>query len=413
MQLTREEQSMLDGDQGDAVRDALSFQIKVGQFWGARRFVPVTNAHMMGDIEIMGEGGLGWLRRSAARNAHCNLTVSTNARCVDFSLADKLQQDASGVSKEKELIGLLQAMNVTTADTCINYQTHHQPHFGERLAWGDTGAVIYANSVFGARSNFESGPAALAAGITQRVPEYGFHLDQHRRGTFIVNVDANLDDVADWGALGKLVGETQPGYFQVPVFTGISREPLGDELKHLGAALASFGSMAMFHMVGVTPEAPSVEAALAGNSPNAVVEITNVDVDDVYSSYASNGAPSNLVVFSGPQLSLWELKNLSERFGSARVRTGTDVFITTEAGILASARRLGYAQVLEDAGATIMVGVCFYILLDLSKMRARNGWETLVTNSAKLANVIGAHGFHTILRRTQDCVDSAVSGGLR
>ena len=114
-------------------------------------------------------------------------------------------------------------MDVITADTCINYQTLYQPHQGERVAWGDTGTVIYANSVFGARSNFEAGPAALAAGITGRVAEYGFHLDAHRRGTFQVNVSADLGDYADWGALGKLVGETHQDYFAVPVFNGIKR----------------------------------------------------------------------------------------------------------------------------------------------------------------------------------------------
>ena len=148
-------------------------------------------------------------------------------------------------------------MDVVTTDTCINYQTVYQPHLGEHVAWGDTGTVIYANSVFGARSNFESGPAALAAALTGRTPEYGFHLPEHRRGSFAVELKAELDDLADWGAVGKLVGEAHQNYYAVPVFHGYRRTPTADELKHLGAALASYGSMGMFHFVGVTPEAPS------------------------------------------------------------------------------------------------------------------------------------------------------------
>ena len=275
MELTDEEQAMLDGAQGPAVQEAIAYLIKVGEFWGARRLVPVTNVHMMGDIEVMGDGGLKWLECTAARKARCAVNVSTNARCFDFALVDKLRQDAGEAVKERKLIGLLQQMDVTTTDTCINYQTLYQPHLGEHVAWGDTGTVIYANSVFGARSNFESGPAAFAAGLTGRVPEYGFHLDEHRRGTFVVELDADLDDLADWGAVSKLVGEANQSYYAVPVFTGLRRTPTSDELKHLGAALASYGSMGMFHMVGVTPEAPTVEAALGGNTPHRRMKITD------------------------------------------------------------------------------------------------------------------------------------------
>ncbi len=269
MQLTSEEQAMLRGEQGSAAKDALEYLVKVGEFWGARRLVTVTNVHMMGDIEVMGDGGLKWLECSAGKKARCSVNVSTNARCFDFPLVERLHQDPAEAAKEKKLIALLQQMNVSTTDTCINYQTLYQPHLGEHVAWGDTGTVIYANSVFGARTNFESGPAAFAAGITRRVPEYGFHLDEHRRGTFVVQLDADLDDLADWGAVSKIVGEAHQNYFQVPVFTGVKRPPRSDELKHLGAGLASYGSMAMFHMVGVTPEAPSVEAALGGNTPHS------------------------------------------------------------------------------------------------------------------------------------------------
>ena len=137
-------------------------------------------------------------------------------------------QDMGEAEKEKELIGRLRRMDVVTTDTCINYQTVYQPHLGEHVAWGDTGTVIYANSVFGARSNFEAGPAALAAGITGRTPEYGFHLDAHRRGSFTVELQATLDDLADWGMVGKLVGEPHQSYFSVPVFHGSRRTPSAD-----------------------------------------------------------------------------------------------------------------------------------------------------------------------------------------
>jgi predicted aconitase len=411
--LSAEEQAMLRGDLGPAVQEALEYQVKVGQFFGAERFVPVTNVHMMGDVEVMGEGGLDWLRRTAAKKARCALNVSTNARCIDFALAERLQQDPKAVAEERELIGLLRQMSVSTTDTCINYQTLYQPHLGEHVAWGDTGTVIYANSVFGARTNFESGPAALAAALTRRVPEYGFHLDRHRQGTIVVELQAALDDLADWGAVGKIVGEPHQSYFEVPVFTGTKRAPVADELKHLGCALASYGSMAMYHMVGVTPEAPSVPAALGGNSPHAIVTVTDADLERVYRGYDLGDGRCDLIVFSGPQVSLWEIKSLAERFAGRKVHPGTQVFVTSGNGVLSAARRLGYAQALEASGVTLMEGVCFYILQNLSQIRARNGWTNLISNSAKIVNIIGAHRFNTILRRTRECVEIAVSGRLQ
>jgi len=412
MKLTAHERSLLRGDHGDAAREALAFQMKVGEFWGATRFVPVTNVHMMGDIEVMGDGGLDWLRAVRASNGGCVVPVTTNARCVDFACTRQFGQRPDEIAKEKELVNLLETLHITITDTCIGYQAMYEPRFGERIAWGDTGTVIYANSVLGARSNFESGPAALAAGLTGRVPEYGFHLDAHRRGTFTVHVPADLGDVAEWGALGSIVGAARPGYFEVPVFTGVRCAPDSDQLKHLGAALASYGSMAMFHIVGVTPEAPTAQAAFAGRISAETITVGPSEIERTLGRSPHQG-PCDVVVFSGPQLSLAEIERLSTEFRGRAVHERTRVFVTTESGILAKARRLGHVRTLEDAGVTILVGVCFYILLDLSAIRARNGWRTLVTNSAKLVNTIGAHGFDTVLRRTSDCVEMSLTGELR
>lgn len=410
MRLTAEEKKMLRGDMGPAVKEALELQVEVGKFFGAKRFVPVSNVHMMGDIEVMGDAGKGFLERMAGLGARCSRPTTTNARCIDFDYVEKLGQDRDEAEKEKKLIGYLRGMDVVTADTCINYQTLYQPHKGEHVAWGDTGTVIYANSVYGARSNFEAGPVALAAGITGRVPEYGFHLDKHRKGAILVHLKGNFRDLADWGALGKIVGSAHQDYFAVPVFSGVKEHPSADQLKHLGASLASYGSMGMFHMVGVTPEAPTLKAAFGGNRPKAVMTVTQRDIERVYASYDTGGNPLNLVVFSGPQQSLLEMKQLADLIRGRRVKAGNHLFVTTSNGVKSAARQLGYLETLESAGAIVLEGVCFYILQNLPQMRAREGWVNLVTNSAKLANIIGAHKFNTILRRTAECIDIAVTG---
>jgi predicted aconitase len=410
MKLTAEERRMLRGEMGRAAQEALTLQIEVGKFFGAKRFVPVSNVHMMGDIEVMGDAGKGFLERIAGMGARCVRHTTTNARCFDFGAVDALGQDKGEAEKEKKLIASLRKMDVITADTCINYQTLYQPHFGEHVAWGDTGTVIYANSVYGARSNFEAGPAALAAALTGRVPEYGYHLDRHRRGVFQVDLAADLDDLADWGAVGKIVGSAHQDYFAVPVFNGVRRRPGADQLKHLGASLASYGSIGMFHMVGVTPEAPTLKAAFGGRRPREVITITNRDIERVYAGYSAHGNPLNLVVFSGPQQSLFEMKTLAALLEGRRVKAGSRLFVTTSNGVKSAAKQLGYLDAMEAAGATVLEGVCFYILQNIAEIRARNGWSNLVTNSAKLANIIGAHKFNTILRRTAACVDIACSG---
>jgi len=413
LELSAEERAILAGSRGEPARRALEYQVEVGRFWGAKRLVPVTNVHMMGDIEVMGDAGLAYLQGEVKSAARCVVSTTTNARCVDFAHCDRLGQDPGEVAKERELIQCLRRMDVVTTDTCINYQTVYQPHLGEHVAWGDTGTVIYANSVFGARSNFESGPAALAAALTGRTPEYGFHLDEHRRGSFTVELKVRLDDLADWGAVGKLVGEAHQDYFAVPVFHGYHRTPTADELKHLGAALASYGSMGMFHFVGVTPEAPSVAAVFQGREPAERIAISDRDIDRVYGSYNLGDGDARLVVFSGPQQSLLEMKRLAALFQGRKVKSGSSCFVTTNGAVLAQSRALGYASALEDAGVTILEGVCFYILQNLSPMRQANRWTNMVSSSAKIVNIIGAHRFNTILRRTADCVEIACSGRLR
>jgi predicted aconitase len=412
MQLTTEEKAMLSGERGETIKNAIEQQVHVGEFFGAEKFVPVNNVHMMGDIEVMGEAGLAYLKGMVDAQAQCVSSITTNARCMDFDFVEKLGQDKQAAVQERELISCLKQMNVLTTDTCINYQSVYQPHFGEHVAWGDTGTVIYANSVFGARSNFESGPAALAAALTGRVPAYGFHLDDHRKGTFVVNVDADLNDLADWGALGKLIGEPHQNYFSVPVITGIKKSPTSDELKHLGTSLASYGSMGMFHMVGVTPEAPNVETALGGNTPVDEVTITNADIEGIYDSYNVNSGSCDLVVFSGPQLSLYELKNLAGLLEGKKVSPKTKLFITTNREFKSLSDKLGYTETIEAAGGNIMEGVCFYLLQNLTEIRLRNEWDNLVSNSAKIVNTITAHRFNTILRRTEECVESAISGRI-
>src|SRR6185312_8523534 len=160
---------------------------------------------------------------------------------------------------ERRAIAAFEGLGVMLTDTCINYQTIRPATRGEHVAFGDTGVVIYSNSVCGARSNFEGGPSALSAGLTGRTPRYGYHLDDKRMATLIVQVSDTPKELNEWGALGGIVGRLAGDYWQVPVVVGLDRVPGSDEMKHFGAAAASYGSLALFHMAGITPEAQRLE----------------------------------------------------------------------------------------------------------------------------------------------------------
>src|SRR5258706_15298669 len=166
--------------------------------------------------------------------------------------------------------------------------------------------------------------------------------------------------------------------------------------------------MAMLHSGGVTPE-----ARLTANLPSERMGISDSDVEVAYRTCKLGDGDARLVVFSGPQQSLFEMKQLSLLFENKKIKNGTTCIVTTNSAILKQSRDLGYAKTLEDAGVTILEGVCFYILQNLSPMREKNSWTNMVSNSAKIVNIIGAHRFNTILRRTADCAEVACSGILK
>src|SRR5690349_13557897 len=258
MRLNDEEQAMRAGRYGPAVQWAIEHQIKVGSFLSAEDFVEVSQAHIMADTESLGVAGVEWLERWAKlprEQRRVRVPTITDPRGTDFAHAERLKQQPWMLDLERRAIAAFEALGVLMTDTCINYQTIMPPVRGEHVAYGDTGVAIYCNSVCGARSNFEGGPSALSAGLTGRTPRYGYHLEAARGATFVIELSTTPRELSDWGALGGIVGRLAGDYWQVPALVGIDRVPGPDELKHFGAALASFGSVALFHIAGVTPEA--------------------------------------------------------------------------------------------------------------------------------------------------------------
>src|SRR6266481_2759035 len=298
MKLNDEEQEILGGTYGPVAVKALQHQLKVGEFFGAQDFVPVTQAHVMADTESLGEAGVRWLEGLAVASEGQRLVrvpTITDPRGTDFAKAAFLGQNSAMLDLERRAISAFTRLGVAMTDTCINYQTIQAPTRNEHVAFGDTGVVIYSNSICGARSNFEGGPSALAAGLTGRTPRYGFHLPAKRRATLCVRVECAPASLNEWGALGGVIGRIAGNYWAVPAIEGIERPPRSDELKHFGAAMASFGSVALFHLVGLTPEAGRLHDIAGADLLN--YRVTRDDIDALRNSYRPDG-PVDVVVFS-------------------------------------------------------------------------------------------------------------------
>jgi predicted aconitase len=407
MRLTDEESAMLAGELGEPRRWAISHQIAVGEFFDAADFVPVAQAHIMADTESLGEAGVRFLEGLAAMpeaERRVRVPTITDPRGLDFAVYRRLGQTLEMAALEQRAINALRAFGVLMTNTCINYQTIMAPVRGEHMAYGDTGVVIYSNSVLGALSNFEGGPSALAAGLTGRTPRYGYHLDECRRATKQFRLTAMPRDVSEWGALGGIVGEACGSYWQVPLIQGIETVPGSDALKHFGTALASFGSVALFHMPGIT-----AEEAVAPSPTPAPVTIGRNEIDAFLARYAAPDDKLDVVVFGAPQLSLFEIEAVAQALDGRRVHNDTAALVATSPEIKHAADRMGLTNRIETAGAIVAEGICFYQSY-AREMAEANGWTRLMTNSAKLVNIIGGYGYRPTLASLERCVDSAVAG---
>src|SRR3954451_15940411 len=426
MRLTDEEQAMRSGALGEARRWAIGHQIAVGEFFDAADFVPVSQAHIMADTESLGDAGISFLEglAGAAESARrVRIPTLTDPRGLDIKIYKRLGQSEQMRDREARAIAALRAFGVLMTDTCINYQTIMPPVRGEHLAMGDTGVGLYTNRVFGARSNFEGGPSALAAGLTGRTPRYGYHLDENRLPTRHFRLAATPRDLSEWGALGGIVGRACGSYWEVPLIEGVAAPPGSDALKHFGAALASYGSAALFHMTGITageltpdprpPARPPARRSRAGTPGGGrqSIEITRGEIQAFVDPHGATGDKVDVVVFAAPQLSLIEMAEVADALSGHQIHPETTLLVATSPEIKFAADRMGLTARIEASGAIVAAGICFYQSY-AGEMAEANGWMRLLTNSAKLVNIIGGYGYRPTLASLARCIDAAVFGRI-
>ena len=372
MKLTSEEKDMLDGGWGKATRKAMEILCALGSIYNADHMVPVASVQIAGvSFDNLGEAGLAFLDEMAEGGGKVQVLATLNPAGMDVENWQALEISADFARDQERVLAAFARMGVITTCSCTPYLSGNLPHFREHIAWAESSAVCFANSVIGARTNREGGPSALAAALTGRTPCYGYHLDENRRPTLAVTVEATLDDNSDFGALGVAIGRAleSRGLKPVPYIRGLPGASL-ENLKSFCASLATYGGAALFHIEGITPEASVMK------EPDEIITVGQLELERVRQSL--NDATSNEVDFVSlgcPHLSIKELARVAFLLQGKKVTRR--FWITTSRPTKDMAARMGYVQVIEEAGGIIAADTCCVV----APIKGR--FNALATDSAK------------------------------
>lgn len=394
---------MLAGEQGRATRKAMEILTALGTIYAAERMVPVTSVQIAGvSFDNLGEAGLGFLSDMAAGGEQARVLTTLNPAGMDIENWQALGIDPEFARSQERVIEAYAKMGILTTCSCTPYLfgTPHfgVPHFGEHIAWAESSAVCYANSVLGARTNREGGPSALAAALTGRTPCYGLHLNENRRPGLTVQVDASLNDTRDFGALGVTVGRAIESrqVKAIPYLRGIPAATV-DQLKSFCASVATYGGLSMFHMEGITPESAQFAP------PDETLVIRQGDLDDAIRSLDvfPSGEEVDFVSLGCPHLSIDEIQRVANRLAGKHVRK--TFWITTSRPVKRIADQMGYTAIIEAAGAVFAVDTCCVV----APIKGR--FKALATDSAKACYYASAkNNFQTRFLPFDEVIEEAL-----
>jgi hypothetical protein len=399
---------MLDGRQGPAAALAMSIVARMAEVAGAAELLDITAAHIDSTLYI-GDAGLEFAERLAGLGAQVAVPTTLNVSGVDEQHWQEWAVPADWAAKARRQMTAYASMGTIPTWTCAPYQTEHRPVLGQQVAWGESNAIVFANSVIGARTERYPDLLDICCAITGRVPAVGLHLDQHRAGQVLVrlaNVPPALQaDDALYPVLGHLLGRLTGD--RIPVLEGLDARPDEDQLKALGAGAASSGAVALFHVVGVTPEAPTLEAAFRGTAPEAVID---VDLPRLRAARAeltqASGDRLDMVVLGSPHCSLPELRKLAPLLRGRRRAPGVELLVTTSRAVAALADHEGLLEPLRAFGGRLTVDTCI-----LASPMLPPGIRHLMTNSSKFAYYTpGLLDRPMTFGSLEDCIRSAEAG---
>ncbi|HYF82424.1 MAG TPA: aconitase X catalytic domain-containing protein [Clostridia bacterium] len=410
MRLTNEEERMLEGKYGYPVQKAMEILVKLGEIYNAEEMLPISSVHMPGASAVVaGEAATKFVEMMAEKGGKFRVFTTLNTAAIDFEFWKEIGYPEDIYKLQNRLTRAYEAMGGIACHSCTPYLIGNNPRLGENIAWGESSAIAFVNSVLGARTNRHGGPSALAAALTGRVPAYGYHLQENRYGHILVNVTTVLNGIDDYGSLGYWVGKIVES--KVPVFTGIPKDVTNDQLKMLSAALASSGSVALFHVVGITPEAPTVDAAFGGRQPELVLEFgKNQLMEGQNSLNKQQGQEISLVTIGCPHASISEIGTIAKMLANKKLHAGVELWVITAMPNKIYAERCGYKGIIEAAGGHIISDTC-PILSPMAYVAKEKGYTAIATNSAKLAHYApGQWALPTYYGSMERCINAALNG---
>ena len=414
LRLTAEERAMLAGEAGPGVRKAMEIIVALGKIYGAADLVPVASVQVSGvSYKNLGEAGLQFLQEWADQGARARVPATLNPAGLDRQTWRELGFPPDFARRQEAVIAAYTRLGIEPTCTCTPYLIGYAPQAGQHVAWAESSAVSYVNSVLGARTNREGGPSALAAAITGRTARYGLHLDEHRRATAVVDVRCPIASEADLGALGYLIGRRLQNGVPYLRFThppsaashwsldiGHWSLSIGHwSLKTLGAAMAASGAVALYHIEGLTPEARAGDVIRAGAE--------RLVIDDLAPAYAALDSPVeavDLVSIGCPHASLDEIEAVADFVAGKRLRA--DLWVTTARATRQAAEAAGLVGRIEAAGGRVVADTCLVVA-----PMAGLGYRTLATNSAKMAFYTPSHsGLAVRFGPMEQCLEAALTG---
>lgn len=401
MELTREQQDMLDGKYGEGTALAMKIQVAIGESFDAKRMVPITRAHVALSNQ---EADLWFAERLLKAGAHCKIAPTVNPGfCLAYfkKLGTVTDEYASLMERTHNAYKNLGAV---LSYNCTPYLGTNIPHYGEVVAFSESSATPYVNSVWGARSNREAAQSALCAAITGFVPEYGLLFDENRKGDILVEVQADMKSDFEYhllGYMGKKIGNG------IPVFAGLPKTISQEALMNLGAQLNTSGAYGMYHIIGVTPEAPTLEAAFGGKEPKRKVVITNEDLENILEQISEPGNRKvDFALFGCPHFTLDQVQEISNIVRGKKL--AIDLWVMTSSHTKEMADRMGLLQIIREAGGDIVEDTCS----DQPCWHFLSG-KVGVTDSPKLAYYPKRRGINLIIRDLKTCVEAALKGEVK
>ncbi|MFB6133717.1 MAG: aconitase X [Halanaeroarchaeum sp.] len=374
MHLTKDEEALLESDR-PAVRKSMELLVRLGDIYGAAEMVEIASAQASGiSYKSIGDPGVEFLQGFADEGAEVSVQTFANPAGMDIERWEEMGVSPEFARNQRRILEALSEMGVTLSFTCTPYLAGNLPRRNQHVAWAESSAVSFVNSVVGAKTNREGGPSALAAAITGRTPKYGLHLAENRRPTHRIDVEVDLETQADFAALGSWTGRIVED--RIPFFTGIE-DPTTDQLKSLGAAMAATGAVALYFVEDVTTDA----------TPPRSVERLHFEPTDLADEYddLSNTEEADLVVFGCPHSSVEEIETIADRVEGRQIEG--DMWVCTSRSTKTWADRMGHTETIEAAGGTVLSDTC-NVVAPIEEM----GYESTATDSAKAATYLPGFG---------------------